>query len=292
MKIRGHETFYIRKGWLYKGLKNVKTNPIVFTNKKENPMDVLGIGSNMVKALRYWMQAVGLTVEPKSGIRSQSFTELAELIWENDRYLEELGTLYLLHYYLVTNKENATSWYYFFNEFTLSEFKKEDFVEMMMEYIRQEYDAKFAQSSYEDDFTCLVNTYVSRFKVNPVKLTPESNMECPFTELGLVDLVDKKERIFRKTQPPKNMLSPLIVLAVILDQAKGEQSIHINDLLKNACNVGMVFNLDIIELTGHLYKIEKLGHIKVVRTAGLDLINITTKMDFLTCIQSYYESLA
>lgn len=46
MKIRGHETFYIRKGWLYKGLKNVKQNPTVFTNKAENPMDVLGIGSN------------------------------------------------------------------------------------------------------------------------------------------------------------------------------------------------------------------------------------------------------
>ena len=33
----------------------------VFISKNENPMDVLGIGANMVKALRYWLQAVGLT---------------------------------------------------------------------------------------------------------------------------------------------------------------------------------------------------------------------------------------
>ena len=28
-------------------------------------MDVLGIGANMVKSLRYWLQATGLTVEPE-----------------------------------------------------------------------------------------------------------------------------------------------------------------------------------------------------------------------------------
>jgi hypothetical protein len=291
MKIRGHETFYIRKGWLYKGLKNVKQNPTVFTNKAENPMDVLGIGSNMVKSLRYWLQAVGLTVEPKSGVRGQTFTALAELIWKNDCYLEELGTLWLLHYYLASNKENATSWYYFFNEFGLSEFKKEDFVTMLTSFTITEFGVESAKSSYEDDFTCLINTYVSRHKVNPEKVSPESNMECPFGELGLVDLVNKKEKIYRKTEPQKNMLHSLIVLAVILDQAKGNREIKIQDLLRKPCNVGKVFNLDIIELTGHLYQIEKLGHIKVVRTAGLDVIKILTDMDYAACIQTYYDSL-
>lgn len=291
MKIRGHETFYIRKGWLYKGLKNVKQNPTVFTNKAEKPMDVLGIGSNMVKALRYWLQAVGLTVEPKSGVREQTFTELAELIWKNDRYLEELGTLWLLHYFLASNKDNATSWYYFFNEFTLSEFKKEDFVSMLTSFTITEFGVESAVSSYEDDFNCLINTYVSRHKVNPEKVSPESNMECPFGELGLVDLVNKKDKIYRKTEPQKNMLNSLIVLAVILNQAKGNREIKIQDLLRKPCNVGKVFNLDIIELTGHLYQIEKLGHIKVVRTAGLDVIKILTEMNYADCIQTYYDSL-
>ncbi len=291
MKIRGHETFYIRKGWLYKGLKNVKQNPTVFTNKAENPMDVLGIGSNMVKSLRYWLQAVGLTSEPKSGVRGQSFTDLADLIWKNDRYLEELGTLWLLHYFLVSNKENATSWYYFFNEFELSEFKKEDFVTILTNFTITEFGVESAKSSYEDDFTCLINTYVSRHKVNPEKVSPESNMECPFGELGLVDLVNKKEKIYRKTEPQTNMLHSLIVFAVILDQAKVNREIKIQDLLRKPCNVGKVFNLDIIELTGHLYQIEKLGHIKVVRTAGLDVIKILTDMDYATCIQTYYDSL-
>ena len=64
MKFRAHDTFFIRKGWLSKGMKYVCNKPDVFIDKNDPPMDVLGIGSNMVKALRYWLQNVGLTVEP------------------------------------------------------------------------------------------------------------------------------------------------------------------------------------------------------------------------------------
>ena len=53
MKFRAHDTFFIRKGWLSKGMKYVQKKPDVFVAKDENPMDVLGIGANMVKALRY-----------------------------------------------------------------------------------------------------------------------------------------------------------------------------------------------------------------------------------------------
>ena len=76
MKFRAHDTFYIRKGWLSKGMKYVIANKDVFVSKTENPMDVLGLGANMVKALRYWLQAVGLTEEPKKGKRSQQLTAL------------------------------------------------------------------------------------------------------------------------------------------------------------------------------------------------------------------------
>ena len=64
MKFRAHETFFIRKGWLSKGMKYVRqTEGNVFIDKENNPMDTLGIGSNMVKSLRYWLLAVGLTEE-------------------------------------------------------------------------------------------------------------------------------------------------------------------------------------------------------------------------------------
>ena len=74
MKFRAHDTFFIRKGWLSKGMRCVEKKPDVFIAHDENPMDVLGIGANMVKALRYWLQAVNLTAEPNAGKREQNFT--------------------------------------------------------------------------------------------------------------------------------------------------------------------------------------------------------------------------
>ena len=75
MKFRAHDTFFIRKGWLSKGMKYVHNRADVFVSRDENPTDVLGIGTNMVKALRYWLQAVGVTQEPATGRRVQTFTE-------------------------------------------------------------------------------------------------------------------------------------------------------------------------------------------------------------------------
>ena len=135
MKFRAHETFFIRKRWLSKGMKAVKNEPTAFISKEKNPMDTLGIGSNMVKSLRYWLQAVGITEEPNFGKRVQTFTPLGEKIYEHDRYIEELGTLYLLQYRLASQEELAASWYYFYNVFNMTEFNRNDFVAGLNGYV-------------------------------------------------------------------------------------------------------------------------------------------------------------
>lgn len=188
MKFRGHETFFIRKGWLSKGLKNVISDPSVFMGTNGNPMDILGIGSNMVKSLRYWLQAVGLTSEPTSGKRTQTLTPLGQIIADNDPYIEEIGTLWLLHYCLAKNKDDATAWYYFFNEFKLSEFDRDDYCRHISAYLRMD-DEEVSERSLEDDYNCIINTYLPRNKYNPDKVQPESNIDCPFRELGLLDIV-------------------------------------------------------------------------------------------------------
>ena len=119
MKFRAHDTFFIRKGWLSKGMEHVVAKEDLFVDKNENPMDILGIGSNMVKALRYWLQVVGLTKEATKGKRVQKLTTLGREIFKNDKFIEELGTLYLLQYQLAKQEEKATAWYYFFNVFSI-----------------------------------------------------------------------------------------------------------------------------------------------------------------------------
>ncbi len=292
MKFRAHDTFFIRKGWLSKGMKYVCTKSDVFVAKDENPMDVLGIGANMVKALRYWLQAVGLTVEPNSGKRSQSFTQLGNSIFEHDRYIEELGTLYLLQYRLASNKKEATAWYYFFNVFNMTEFSRDDFVDSILRWIKmEEGEEAVAIRSLNDDFSCIINTYLPRYKTNPNRVAPESNIDCPFGELGLIDILSKEKKTYRKAIPTANSINPWVALAVIVDQANGAKEISLNELLTAPCNIGRVFNLDAITMLDVLYQIEKMNKIKINRTAGLDVIRILDELNFQDCVDAYYNSI-
>ena len=56
-------------------------------------------------------------------LNENALTFIANYLFDNDEgkdpYLEDIGTLWLLHYNLAKNMEDATSWYFFFNEFNL-----------------------------------------------------------------------------------------------------------------------------------------------------------------------------
>lgn len=292
MKFRAHETFFIRKGWLSKGMKYVINDSDVFISKKDNPMDVLGIGANMVKSLRYWLQAVGLTEEPRSGKRIQTLTAFGNSVFSNDRYVEELGTLYLLQYKLASNYSEATSWYYFFNEFTMSEFSRDDFVSFVQNQLKMKGTENVALRSLNDDFSCIVNTYLPRYKNNPEKIDPENNIDCPFGELGLLDNANKVKKTYKKVIPLSVSIDPWVALAVISDRANGKKEISLNELLTGDCNIGKVFNLDAVTMLDVLYRIERLHEIKIIRTAGLDVIHILNKPTFQSCVNEFYKSLS
>ncbi len=283
MKFRAHETFFIRKGWLTKGMKNIARKPIVFVDRTENPMDVLGIGSNMVKSLRYWLQVTGLSEEGRGKVRGQFLTELGKAIFEHDRYLEELGTLYLVQYKLATNLENATAWYFFFNKFNMREFSRDDFVLQIQKFIS-------AVRSLEEDFNCIINTYVPRYKTNPTRVNAENNIDCPLGEIGLVDIVTKKT--YRKAVPDTRTIDPWVALAILSEQNEGRKEISLNSLLTDEGSIGKVFNLDALALLEVLRPIEKLGEIKVVRTAGLDVVQFLNQRTFMECINRYYKNIS
>lgn len=290
MKIRAHETFFIRKGWINKGLKYVNKNPDVFIDKVNRPSDVLGMGNNMVKSLRYWMRATGLTEESKTGKRTQHFTELGDIVREYDPYVEELGTLCLLHYKLAQNRELATSWYFFYNIFNQKEFSKYDFVDALNKYLRVN-GLEVAERSLDDDFNCLINTYISRSILSPEKQQPESNIDSPLGELGLIAVANKKEKTFRKVIPSINVIPVEIAMHIIKDNAKGKREIQISNIYNGENNLGKVFNLDMISLMSILHSLENEGYIKVIRTAGLDVVRVNADTDSAELVKNYYISL-
>ena len=92
-RFKGHESFILREGWLNKGMREVRNDPFVFS--QNYGADVLEVGPNMAKAIRYWMRTCGLLDE--RGKQGVFLSKLGEQIWEYDKYLEEI--LYLIFNY-------------------------------------------------------------------------------------------------------------------------------------------------------------------------------------------------
>lgn len=300
MRFRAHETFAIRKGWLHKGMKNVVNSPTVFIDKEVNPMEKLGLGTNMVKALRYWLQVAGLTTENQK-TRMQTLTEFGELVWKNDKYIEEDGTLYLIHYFLSSNKKMGTSWYYFFNHYNATEFTKESYLESIKLFLYDQEkenggkEIKFSERALLEDLDCILRTYLP----SQIKYSPESNMDSPFLDLQLLKVIDAKEKVFAKNSPLSLVINPLIILAVIINEKEKieeKEKTKVSDIkiatLESAPNnIGRIFNLNNLTVAMYLDKLQNMGYIKVVRTAGLDIIKINEELTFIEVVEKYYNSI-
>lgn len=91
----GHESFPCKSLWLKKGYDFV-----VAGNDFNSPEAVigLGVGKNMVASIRYWLKAFGVTDNDKP-------TTLADYLFNvksgKDKYLEDIATLWILHFNLV-----------------------------------------------------------------------------------------------------------------------------------------------------------------------------------------------
>lgn len=291
-RLKGHESFYIREGWLRKGIKNIEQNHRIFGD--EFATDKLGVGSNMVKSIRYWLRACGLTKEQiakgTSGKREQVLTEdFGKSINLYDPYFEDIFTLWLIHYKISINAEICTTWYLFFNDFKVNEFNKNDLFEVIKislnKFVKNK---KYSENSLKDDCNCIIKTYCLDKKEEK---NPEENNICPLTELGLIEKIKLQNgrEFYIKKKPSVDKLDKLVILYIILDNLKKSKSISIDKILNDDCNAGKTLNLDRNMLNIYLDELKYDDYIEINRAAGLDTIYIKKEITKEKVIETYFE---
>jgi hypothetical protein len=283
MAFAKHETFYIREGWLFKGMAAIKSAedagkpPTIFMD--DHAPEQLGIGQNMVRALRFWMQAVGLTEEKTERQRVQRLTEFGEAIWQYDRFLENDATLWFLHYHLVSSEQHATTWYWFFNHFAPSSFEERMCLDALSNWVISRYpDQEIASGSLKRDFDCLLQTYLT----SKTSHTPEELTESPFARLRLLTRVDDTtQKRYRLERLDATRIHPLVLLYVLVDRQRqarnGILQVGLSEILREPMNAGHVFNLTTSGLSDLLAELNKDYpdlRVHFVRTAGLDQLTL------------------
>lgn len=277
-KLKGHEKFPLREGWLNKGLMAVTINPKVFSGN-EGP-DHLGVGTNMVKSIRHWMQSCNLIEKRKDG---EFLTDLAEIIKEKDPYFEDSFTLWILHSNLAKNIGNSTIWYLFFNKFKLEEFNKNDLMNQMQIEIFKIIGKSAPKSSIKDDIDVMLNMYS---KVNLKNDDPEDKNICPFSNLGLIK---KEDDIYTKVQPDLRKINEMLILYEVSCLFENEKSLSIDRISTGENSLGALYHLSRVSINHYLDVLDTMEYIKVDRTAGLDMVYSVNIKSPLDIVWEYYN---
>lgn len=227
----GHETFHCRGFWLKKGFDFASKNGAEFN---DSAVMELGVGRNMVGSIRYWLRAFSI-LDDKDELTEIATNILSDKGW--DPYLEDEGTLWLLHFLLVNSKSRASAYNIIFGE--LRRYKQE-FTKKHYKNIALEKDPSANLNTLDKDFSVFVRTYLAK----PSKDKEESYSGL-LSELGLLRDIGRKDEIGnsfyriennRQTKIPKE-----IILYCILSDGLTGKSISIDSLFENPESLGNAF---------------------------------------------------
>ncbi len=279
-KLQGHEKFPLREGWINKALIIIPDIPDIFMRK--DATDIFGIGSNMVKSLRYWMRAFGLTTE--KGSSGVELTEIGKLIAKYDLYLENPFTLWILHSYISKNKEDATSWFMYFNHCDADELKKSEIEAILLREVKKYVAGQnFSEKSLSNDVDVLLNMYNNKKE----KSDPEDKNISPFSRLALIKNIDGK---YIKNHPDKNNFSEIVVLYELLLMSKDTEGVSIEKAVHGENGLANIYNLTSVMANDYFDRLDSAGYIHVNRTAGLDMIYFVQKIEGLDILEDYYKN--
>lgn len=275
IRLKGHEKFHLREGWIAKGLYGVSANPRVFSGS--DGTDQLGVGTNMVKSIKYWMLAMGLIKEGQKN--GAELTDLGKMILKYDPFLEDDLSLWLLHSYISKNNFRSTVWYLFFNKCQAEEFTKEElYTVLRKELISYAETDSFAESSLKDDIDVLLNMYSKDTKNDD----PEDKNKCPLASLKLIK---KEGDVYYRQQPDMRHFRDEIILYELGNIFEEESSIGIDYVAELAANI---YHLSRVAINTILDRLDNAGYITVNRTAGLDEIYPNKKISVKKIIEDYY----
>lgn len=288
----GHESFICKHFWLKKGYDFVVGSKS-FNN--ESAVIDLGVGKNMVSSISYWLKAFGMT----NG--SQEITELANKLFNEkngyDPFIEDLATVWLLHYSLVkTNK--ASLYHIFFNDFRKgrNEFTKEQFSNFLKRIIETENPKRFNVNTINSDISIFIRNYL-RPSNKETKIDIEEDFASLMIDLNLINSYKAENadgKLVEWYQVESKLqidLPPAIVLFSILDNENYGRTIAFKELLVGINSPGAIFALN---EEGLYKKIERIikeyKGITYTETAGVRALQFKGSLNKWEVLDGYFKN--
>lgn len=266
--------------------------PSVF--REPDALVQLGVGKNMVDAIKYWCLATQVLKEHDEQRFDLQPTSIGEYLFSRDRwdpYLEDKGTIWLLHWLLATNRAGATTAYLLFNEFPGLEFGRAEIEEWIAKRAAS-LGAHVADSTVRRDVGVFLRSYVG----GPDRYgsSAEDIMDCPLAELGLI-YEEPTRRIYAFARGPKDSLPDEVFAYALWNYAErkdGQRTFTFDELAYQPCSPGRIFKLDEAALAERLESLAALteGAWQPTETAGYRQMLLTRDVDPYRILERHYTT--
>jgi hypothetical protein len=306
MRFSGHETFPCRYSWIPKAFRALNNNTHSLSGD-EGAMRELGLGKNMVRAVRFWIQAMGVADPALGGGYALSPFALA-VFGEGglDPYLEDVRTLWLLHWKLSTHPLPNTlfAWDFLLNRWHHPEIARGE----VLRAFRSEADRmgrRLSEVTLAQHFDVFLHTYVPTRSAKGAVL--EDNLDSPLVELGLIRKVGerrieggRREPVYAFRREPKPELTSGVLAYCLADfwrmHRAAERTLSFRDVTIAPGSVGQVFKLPESDIYRRLETIQSdsAGAFGFRDSAALPLVTVgpLDGRDLLTEVYAEELSLA
>lgn len=238
----------------------------------------LGVGKNMVASIRFWARAFGLSV-------NDTPTPFARAIFDTERgydpFLEDEGTLWLLHYYLLMKKV-ASLYHLFFLDFQRE--KREFDRTQLLSFIRRKCNVPEQKNVYNEntvkkDIGVLLHNYVT-----PSELRSNEDFSAIFLDLDLINALGADKYSFNDTDP--SHIHPDILLYALLDYKGKDNTISLDGMQE----IALIFGLSLTNLI-ELLRVVVAQHpedLSYTDNSGVKNLQFIHDIDAAAVLNHYY----
>lgn len=228
------------------------------------------LGISSARLHRLWMIATALGIGEKGTWKT---SELGRMLIQHDRFLDDLGTLWLLHYVISSDPGN-TVWNTMVNHVLLENtlvtmaLAKRCFADLMEQY---------TEASFNEHLNKEINSFFDAY------------MRQSFSHLDyLVEESPRSYSLEGGTIPPKRIFAAALLL--FRDRFFPQTvTIDITSIAVGENSPGRVLSLTERQVRDMLEEIEGPGGIYVESRADLDQVRFPDDLTFLDAVRRYYE---
>jgi hypothetical protein len=299
MRFSGHETFACRYAWLPKAIHAIKESKTLFADE-DTAMVELGVGKNMVRSIRFWIEAAGMATSGEG--REMLPTELGKAIFlrnGRDEYLEDVTTLWLLHWKIATTEPCLLAWDHLLNRWQEPDFTESRVLAAFRKRVESD-ERKASDVSLLQHFQVFLHTYVpTRGAKGEVS---EDTLDCPLTELQLIVRVGDREReeagrrepIYAFNRDDKLTLSPGLFAYCVNDywqrRHPNEKTLSIRSIATGQGSPGQIFKIPEQDVVNRVLDLHNLtqGHIQFNESESLPQLRRTEFIPMTTALAAAY----